>query len=297
MPGALSEEDLTSWIAERLDCGRPNAEIICRIHTAQHAVSEIPTADFLLVEELFVSGAEETNVVGESPKKRIQQARQRFSFPSRHYFFHTLVGRAANEALSRVVALRLSRMRGGNAVATPDDYGFVLTVTPEQQFSSDELPALLSVENFDRDLDDSLSRSHLLKHHFRNAAQAGMMVYRNYFGEQKSVRKLQWSAEVIFNVLQQHEPDHVLMREAKRDAVHTYIDIDGAMFFLCKVAQKPMRIRPVYRVPPLSFALFATKIKEALLVEDPKETMERLYHLWWSKITGEKPTRIVKNPS
>src|SRR5688572_9782484 len=160
--------------------------------------------------------------------------------PARHYFFHTLIGRTANDALARIVALRLSRLRGGNAVATPDDYGFVLTVTPQQVFTVDELPELLSPEDFSRDLNESLSRSHLLKYHFRNAAQTGMMVYRNFFGEQKSVRKLQWSSEVIFKVLQQYEPDHVLMREAKRDAVHTYIDIEGAIRFLEKAGTKPM---------------------------------------------------------
>jgi ATP-dependent Lhr-like helicase len=284
LENAPAGESLAKWIAERLDCGKANAEIICRIHAAQHEISEIPTSDFLLVEELLFAGSEEAELVGESPKKHVQQARRRFAAASRHYFFHTLVGRAANEALSRVVAQRLSRLRGGNAVATPDDYGFVLTVTPEQHFTSDELPALLSINDFARDLDEALSRSYLLKHHFRNAAQAGMMVYRNYFGEQKSVRKLQWSAEVIFNVLAQYEPDHVLMREAKRDAVHTYIDIDGALAFLEGAAKKPMRIKQVHRVPPLSFALFVTKIKEALLVEDPRETTERLFHLWWSKI-------------
>jgi len=286
-----TSESLVPWIASRLDCGRTNAEIIARIHSAQHEISEIPTADFLLVEELLMSGAEESELVGESERKRVKQARQRFAQASRHYFFHTLVGRAANEALSRVVAQRLSRLRGGNAIATPDDYGFVLTVTPQQHFTSDELPALLNVEHFARDLDESLSRSHLLKHHFRNAAQTGMMVYRNYFGEQKSLRKLQWSAEVIFNVLAQYEPNHVLMREARRDAVHTYIDIDGALAFLASAATKPMRLRQVERVPPLSFALFATKIKEALLVEDPRATMERLFHLWWEKIEQDVPTR------
>lgn len=285
---AHCSSELVPWIAQRLECGNVNADIICRIHAAQHEISEIPTSEFLLVEELLISGAEETQLVGESAKQRVKQARARFTQSSRHYFFHTLVGRAANEALSRVVARRLSRLRGGNAVATPDDYGFVLTVTPQQHFSAEDLPVLLAWENFARDLDESLSRSHLLQHHFRNAAQAGMMVYRNYFGERKSVRKLQWSTEVIFNVLAQYEPDHVLMREAKRDAVHTYIDIEGALAFLTSAATKPMRIKQVHRVPPLSFALFATKIKEALLVEDPRETMERLYHLWWSKIEGEQ---------
>ena len=98
------------------------------------------------------------------------------------------------------------------------------------------------------------------------------------------MRKMQWSSEVIFNVLQQYEPNHILLREARRDAVHTYIDLDGAVRLLQSLRGKPMRLKPVERVPPLSFALFATKIKEALLVEDPREMTERLFHLWWSRI-------------
>jgi ATP-dependent helicase Lhr and Lhr-like helicase len=285
-----SPEATKAWIAERLECGKNNSGIIFRMYLAQQRLSEIPTADFLLVEDLLFRPGEMEPAIEttkETPK-RSRQARQRwFSQPARHYFFHTLIGRAANEALSRVVALRLSRLRGGNAVATPDDYGFVLTVTPQQVFTQAELPQLFEAEQFAEDLRESLSRSDLLKVHFRNAAQTGMMVYRNYFGERKSVRKLQFSTEVIFNVLQQHEPDHVLLREAWRDAVHTYIDLDGAVNYLRQANARPMRIKTIHRVPPLSFALFATKIKEALLVEDPRETMEKLFHLWWSKIEGE----------
>jgi ATP-dependent Lhr-like helicase len=89
---------------------------------------------------------------------------------------------------------------------------------------------------------------------------------------------------VIFNVLRQHEPDNVLLREARRDAVHTYLDIDGAIVALERLRGQTIRLIQVNRVPPLSFAMFATKIKEALKVEDPRETMERLFHLWWQKI-------------
>jgi ATP-dependent helicase Lhr and Lhr-like helicase len=255
------------------------------MYFAQHMLSEIPTADFLLVEEFLAMPRDMEAAIGPEPQSKTARARQRWMVQSaRHYFFHSLIGRAGNEALSRVVALRLSRLRGGNAVATPDDYGFVLTVTPAQVFGEKELPHIMSPEKFEDDLREALSRSDLLKYHFRNAAQTGMMVYRNYFGERKSVRKLQWSSEIIFNVLMQYEPDHVLLREAWRDAIHVYIDSDGARRYLEGAARRPMRIRTVDRVPPLSFALFATKIKEALKVEDPRETMERLFHLWWSKI-------------
>jgi ATP-dependent Lhr-like helicase len=181
-------------------------------------------------------------------------------------------------------------------VATPDDYGFVLTVTATQKITDTDLPTLLSPQNFTEDLNESLSRSDLLKYHFRNAAQAGLMVYRNFFGEQKSVRKLQWSAEVIFNVLNQHEPDHVLLREARRDAVHTYLDLDGALAYLQRMQNLPARLRPVWRVPPLSFALFVTKIKEALLVEDPRAMTERLFNLWWDRINTEPAADALNLP-
>ena len=206
----------------------------------------------------------------------------------RHYFFHALVGRAANDALGRVIGLRLGRLHGGNTVTTADDYGFVLTVSADQTLSAADLPGLLSPESFQEDLLASLHKSDLLKYHFRNAAQTGLMVYRNHFGAEKTVRKVQWSTEVIFNVLEQHEPQHVLLREARRDALHTFLDGDRAQAFLTDLRDqhRPIRLREVPMVSPLAFGMYATKIREALMVEDPQETLERLYHHWWAKLEG-----------
>ncbi len=272
---AGDDRDLATWIAKRLDCGIANGRIIESIHRAQHELSEIPTEDCLLVEEFHDTG--EAPASGKNPPRNPRAI---------HYFFHSLIGRAANDALARVVTLRLSRLRGGNAVATPHDYGFVLTVAPQQRFTEDELPKLLAIAGFETELEQSLVQSEMLKYHFRNAAQTGLMVYRNFFDQQKSVRKLAWSAEVIFNVLQQYEPDHVLMREARRDTLRVFLDADSALAFLHAQESRPVRLRTVEKVPPLSFAMYATKIKEALLVEDPWEVQERLFNQWWSAIEG-----------
>ncbi len=315
---------LIPWIAGRLECEEPNAAVIFRIHAAQHLCSEIPTAGRFVVEELVgdpepstetasrptrVAKPEGRTAAGRAdtlllpltasrpPAARTGPAPSPPSPPvaptsrTRRYFFHSLVGRAANDALARVVASRISRLRGGNAVATPDDYGFVLAVSEEQRLTAADLPGLFAPEGFADELDRSLDRSALLKHHFRNAAQTGLMVYRNHFGEAKSVRKLQWSTEVIFNVLSEHEPDHVLLREARRDAVHSFIDIGGAIAFLegLRSASVPIVLRTVTQVPPLSFGMYATQIKEALQVEDPQETLERLYRHWWTQIEGDVP--------
>jgi ATP-dependent Lhr-like helicase len=264
--------DDEKWIAKRLDCGAANAGIIFKMYEAQHRISEIPTSDFLLIEELAESAAF-------TPKPRERK--------TVHYFFHAVIGRAANDALSRVLTYRLSKLRCGNAIGTPHDYGFVLTVSGAQSFSAEELPSLLSPVGFLDDFHAALAPSDMLKYHFRNAAQTGLMVYRNYFDQQKSVRKLQWSSEVLFNVLQQHEPDHVLLREARRDSMHLFLDAEAAAAFCERMINMPVRLHRIKRVPPLSFAMYATRIKEALLVEDPAETMERLFHLWWNEIEHE----------
>ena len=271
---------VADWIATRLDCGKANAGIIARMFAAQEKVSEIPTDEFLLIEEL---------IEPEAPEPARKKATRSFREPRpRHYFFHSLIGRAANDALTRVLAVRLNKLRGGggNALATPHDYGFVLTVGEHQGFTAGDLPELLAPDGFLGEFERALAGSEMLKYHFRNAAQTGLMVYRNYFAQRKPLRKLQWSTEVIFNVLRQYEPDHVLLREARRETTHTYLDAEAAALYLQKIAEKnlPVRLRPVPRVPPLSFAMYATKIREALMVEDPAETMERLFRLWWSEI-------------
>src|SRR6185369_17202975 len=120
--------------------------------------------------------------------------------------------------------------------------------TPAQHFTEQELPDLLAVQGFDNDLHESLQQSEMLKYHFRNAAQTGLMVYRNYFDEQKPVRKLAWSAEVIFNVLQRYEPDHVLLREAERDLLRVFLDSEAALAFLHAQAKRPVRLRRVEKV-------------------------------------------------
>ncbi len=265
--GAIKE-----WIATRLDCGAANAGVIHAMFEAQHRLSEIPVTGMLLIEELL-----------EDPNEKSAAARPR------HYFFHSLIGRAANDALSRVVARRLSELRGGNAVSTPHDYGFVLTVGEHQFFDVAELRQILSPEGLMDDFRAALESSEMLKYHFRNAAQTGLMVYRNYFSERKPLRKLQWSTEVIFNVLQKYEPEHVLLRTARQDtAAGGFLDAEGALEYTecLERAGWPLHLRQVAHVPPLSFAMYATKIKEALLVEDPTDTMERLFHLWWSELNA-----------
>jgi ATP-dependent Lhr-like helicase len=230
-----------------------NSRALIEHFVLQAEISRIPTGDFFLVERYDQRGLV-------------------------HYFFHALIGRSANDALSRIVAQRVNETKGGNALTTIDDYGFLLTLKPFQAMTGDDWRPLFRRLDADDSLRASLAGSNLVKGQFRGVAQTGLMVPRRVHGQERGARALQWSSEVIFEVLRQHEPDHPLLEEAYAEATLRFLDFPRALAFMETVADLPWDYREISRVSPFSFGIYASRIKETMTLEDPETTIERLYH-------------------
>jgi ATP-dependent helicase Lhr and Lhr-like helicase len=239
-----------------------NAEAVVRHFLLQAQISRIPTTEFFLIERY-----EERGLL--------------------HYFFHSLIGRSANDALSRIVAWRVNQTIGGNARVTIDDYGFLLTMNPFQALDIDAWKNLFVRGDAENALRSALAEADLVKWQFRGVAQTGLMVPRRTQGEERGARSLQWSAEIIFDVLRRHEPDHPLLEEAYAEATLRFLDTPRALAFLETVQTLPWDLRPVERVSPFSFGIFVSKIKETLTLEDPETTIERLYHDMYGALTED----------
>jgi ATP-dependent Lhr-like helicase len=242
-----------AWLVEEYHLTSSNAEAIVRQFMAQARVSAIPTANDFLI-EIFDEG------------------------PRSHVFFHSLIGRSANDALSRILAWRVKQRRGGNALVTIDDYGILLSLRDFQVLDLDGWRELFSPENAEADLHAALAPSALVKWQFRGVAQTGLMVPRRQFGKERKGRNLQWSTEVIFEVLQKYEPNHPLLAEAYHEAAHVFLDFPRARSFLEQAQNLSWQMRNVERVSPFAFGIFVSKIKETMMMEDPETAIERLYH-------------------
>ncbi len=103
------------------------------------------------------------------------------------------------------------------------------------------------------------------------------MVPRNLPGHERRLRQLRWSGEILFRVLSQHEPDHPLLEQAYREATHTFLDLPRAEDFLHRVQSMEWRFIEVPVVTPFSFGIYASRIKEGMMLEDPEEAIERLW--------------------
>lgn len=270
-PTQTTEEETSSafeFLRSEYDLSAANARALVVHFALQAQLSAIPTAGLFLIERY-----REGDFL--------------------HYFFHALIGRSANDALSRIVAQRVQALKGGNALVTIDDYGFLLSMRGFQAMTESELRTLFAREHAEDALRIALADASLVKWQFRGVAQTGLMVPRRIHGVERGARMLQWSSEIIFEVLRQHEPDHPLLLEAYAEATLRFLDLPRALALLEEIHALPWDVRDLTRVSPFSFGLYVSKIKETMTLEDPETTIERLYHAMY----GSSPSPAVPNPA
>src|SRR5688572_1202936 len=249
----ITHEGACDFLQSEYNLSSANARALIEHFALQTTVSRIPTGDFFLIEHVAQRGY-------------------------LHYFFHSLIGRSANDALSRIIAQRVHETKGGNALTTIDDYGFLLTMKPFQATKEGEWKSLFQRAGAEDALRAALSESNLVKWQFRGVAQTGLMVPRRVHGKQRGARALQWSSEIIFEVLRKHEPDHPLLREAYAEATLRFLNLPRALSFMEHVTELPWDFRELPRVSPFSFGMYVSRIRETMTLEDPETTIERLYH-------------------
>ncbi|MEO7168659.1 MAG: DEAD/DEAH box helicase [Chthoniobacterales bacterium] len=257
--GTGSDAEAIDWLVESYQLSIANAQPIVEFFRAQLAISEVPVASKLLLER-YRDG------------------------DHTHYFFHSLIGRSANDALSRIVAWRVQDRIGGNALVTIDDYGFLLTLRRFQELPLAQWQGCFRRESAEEDLHAALRGSELVKWQFRGVAQTGLMVPRNLPGRERKPRQLSWSSEVLFRVLEQHEPDHPLLEEAYRQATHTFLDAETAFAFLDEAQELEWTLRELPVISPFSFPIYASKIKENMMLEDPAAAIERIYYEMYARV-------------
>ena len=88
----------------------------------------------------------------------------------------------------------------------------------------------------------------------------------------------------MFRVLEEHEPDHPLLQEAYRQASHTFLDAAAASDFLAGCDSFDWTLRELPAVSPFSFPIYASVIKETMMLEDPTAAIERIYHEMYGQL-------------
>jgi ATP-dependent Lhr-like helicase len=123
------------------------------------------------------------------------------------------------------------------------------------------------------DLDAWLAESSLMKRSFRVCAIIAGLIERRHPGQEKTGRQLTISSDLIYDVLRQHEPDHILLQAAWADAATGLIDVGRLGAFLERIRGR-IRHRSLNCVSPLAVPVML-EIGQEIVAGDAQETLMR----------------------
>ncbi len=239
------------YLVEEYNLEENAARAILGYFREQKMFSDIPTDEKLLVEK--------------------------FEDEGRHnYVFHTLIGRRANSAISRVFAYRAGMMKGCNVQIALNDNGFMLMLP--RTMTNDEITELFDENDFEEHLKRSLDRTELLRRRFRHVAVRSMMILRNYLGREKSVWRQQLSSDSILNLLKRDFPDFPVLKETHREIMEDSMDSKNALDYLFRVGNGIDTV--VNRVPypsPFAFNIYVLGKEDVVLMEDRRKVLKALH--------------------
>ncbi len=164
------------------------------------------------------------------------------TFPrgQRHYMVtYPFEGRLAHQTLGMLLTRRLDRAGARPLGFVATDYSIAVWALDDMGslFKRGKLPlsTLFDEDMLGDDLEAWLAESWLLKRTFRNCALISGLIEKRHPGQEKSGRQVTVSADLIYDVLRTHEPDHLLLQATRADAATGLLDVSRLAEMLSRI--------------------------------------------------------------
>lgn len=194
----------------------------------------------------------------------------------RHLFVYPFAGRLVHEGLAALLALRWGRLRSNTFSIAANDYGFCLSPAHEDLPDVDELRALLDGERLVEDLRESLNLGELARRQFRDIARIAGLLPPSLPGRApRSMRQLQASSGLLFDVLTRHDPGHLLLEQAEREVFAQQLEVAVLRETLDDMRARRITLHEPRTLTPLAFPLWAESMRGQLSTEDWRSRVER----------------------
>jgi len=192
-----------------------------------------------------------------------------------HLFLYPFAGRMANLGLANLIAWRVSRVQPLSVSIAVNDYGFEL-LSPGNVDWATQLPQALATEHLLDDVLASLNAGEMALRRFREIAQIAGLVFGGYPAAQKSLRQIQASSGLFYEVFRKHDADNLLLGQARDEVLNEELEIERLHRQLLKMAQLRLDLRQLKRTGPLAFALLVEGMRETLSTEKLADRIARM---------------------
>jgi ATP-dependent Lhr-like helicase len=217
----------------------------------QQAWSQLPDPDTLLIEHL--------------------KSREGW-----HLFLYPFAGRHVHLGLGSLLAWRVARDLPRSVSVSVNDYGLELLSAEPIDWSGLSDGRLLAEAGLLEDIEASLNSGELAHRRFREIARVSGLVFQGFPGAGKGARQLQASASLFFEVFRDHDPDNLLLAQARNEVLEQELDLSRMRQALARLrARKPVMVE-LERPGPFAFPLMVERLREQVSTETLADRVARM---------------------
>lgn len=193
-----------------------------------------------------------------------------------HLFMYPLEGRLVHEVFSALMAYRISKLTQITFTIAMNDYGFELLSDQPIPISEKNIETLLSKDNLMDDVIASINASEMASRKFRDIAVIAGLVVQSQPGTRKNNKSLQSSSGLIFRVLEDYEPENLLLRQAYTEVFNQQLEEARLQKAFDRISKSKIIVKYAKSFTPLSFPLKVDSLRGTMSNENLDKRIQRI---------------------
>ena len=202
-----------------------------------------------------------------------------------HLFFFPFEGRLVNEIMASLIAYRISKLQPITFSIAMNDYGFGLLSDQDIPVTEENLKSILSKENLMDDVVASINASEVASRKFRDIAVIAGLVIQSQPGARKTNKSLQSSSSLIFKVLEDYEPNNLLIRQAYTEVFNEQLEEARLQGAFDRISKSTLILKEANGYTPLSFPIKVDSLRNTMSTEKLSDRIARLQKQHYKLIT------------
>ncbi len=197
-----------------------------------------------------------------------------------HAIFYPFEGRFVHEALSGLLAYRVSLLKPISFSLAFNDYGF--EILSDLPFDIEEIldNDLFTPMHLTEDLQASMNATEMARRKFRDIAVISGLVFTGYPNKLIQTKHLQNSSHLLFEVFRENEPENLLFKQAYRETFEQAIEEYRLREALDRIKHQEVVWKKCQRPTPFSFPIITDRIREKLSSEKMIDRIKRMQLQW-----------------
>ena len=266
----VKKAKIPAWIGGRFSFSSNLSDLL---KNTFHNKKNYSTREFKALKSIFKQQNRESKIPN-SDELLIERFKTREGF---HTLFYLFEGYAVNEAISSLLAYRISLLKPITFTISVNDYGFELL--SDQEFDRNIFLEnnLLTKEYLLDDLSKSVNISEMSRRKFREIAVISGLVFQGYPRRPVKTKHLQSGSQLFYDVFKEHEPENLLYLQAINETFDHGIESPRIQRSFEKIENLKIVWKDCKYPTPLSFPLITDRIRSKLSSESVEDRIRKMY--------------------